>query len=126
MEKLAYLNTGRLTDAQLDEVAGGWGPETILKAVQTAFTLGMNCAEKIQKLVDSHAYARMSNSDKELALGKCLANDPAFNGLIFGKYAGTVPIMGGGAAVGGYQIKLRFWGVSSKEREMIEEVVRSC
>jgi hypothetical protein len=126
MEKVAQLNTGILTEAQLEEVAGGVSPESILNAVKVAFTLGMNCAEKIQKLVDSHAYARMSNSDKELALGKCLANDPAFNGLIFGEYAGKVPIVGGGAAVTGYQLKLRIWGVSSKEREMIEEVVRSC
>ena len=101
-DKIIFNNDELLSDEQLDSVAGGIG------------------AEKIQQLVDSHEYDRMSNSQRERAIGNCLANNPAFCAVVAGL---TFATFGAGLSI--MQIKFRTAGVSSRTRELIEQRIKS-
>lgn len=110
-------NDELLRDEQLDSVSGGgFSPEDIVNVVKEAISVGAASAEKIQQLVDSHEYDRMSNFQRERAIGKCLANNLGFCAASFGATrTGFVAL----------QIKFRTVGVSAGIRELIEREVRS-
>jgi len=116
MKNAKAMNLNRkIDDAQLENVVGGVSPEAVLNGVKKVIAMGAAGAESIQKLVDSHEYKRMSNAQKELAIGKNLANNLIFCGVIM---AQTTAI--GLAAL---QAKFRTVGVSQTTREYIEREV---
>ena len=111
-DRIIFNNDELLKDEQLDLVSGGIGAEKIVEIVQQVIAVGAAGAEKIQQLVDSHEYDRMSNSQRERAIGNCLANNPAFCAVV----AGLTFAM---------QVKFRTAGVSSRTRELIEQRIKS-
>ena len=116
--ELVFNNNELLNDEQLNSVSGGGGLslEQVFDIVQELIATGAASAENIQRLVDSHEYNRMSNSQRERALGNCLANDKGFNIAVFGATwgLGVLPT----------QVKLRAFGVNSKTRELVEKKIR--
>ena len=119
-DRIIFNNDELLKDEQLDLVSGGIGAEKIVEIVQQVIAVGAAGAEKIQQLVDSHEYDRMSNSQRERAIGNCLANNPAFCAVVAGL---TFATFGAGLSI--MQIKFRTSGVSSRTRELIEQRIKS-
>lgn len=109
-----------LTDEQLNIVAGGIDPQGIVNGIKKAIAMGVAGVESIQNLVDSHAYARMNNRERERALGKCLANNVAFNAIVASSNGLVGPM-----AVTYIQTRFRIVGVSSGLRELIEKEIKS-
>ena len=62
----------------------------------------------------------MSNSQRERAIGNCLANNPAFCAVVVGLTFQTF-----GAGLTAMQVKFRTVGVSSRTRELIEQRIKS-
>lgn len=118
--EMAFNSDELLREEQLDSVVGGISAEAIVDIVKQAIAIGAAGAESIQKFVDSHEYDRMSNSQREKALGKCLANNPAFCAIALGTTIGI-----GGIGFTAMQIKFRTSGVSSRTRELIEQRIKS-
>ena len=111
-EEMEIMMDSKLDDAQLENVAGGVSAEAILNGVKQVIAMGASAAESIQQLVDSHAYRRMSNYQREKALGKLIADHPAF----------CTAMLAQTTAVGltALQIKFRTVGVTQGTREYIE------
>ena len=111
-EEMEIMMDSKLDDAQLENVAGGVSAEAILNGVKQVIAMGASAAESIQQLVDSHAYRRMSNYQREKALGKLIADHPAF----------CTAMLAQTTAVGltALQIKFRTVGVTKGTREYIE------
>ena len=111
-DAMALKMSNKLDDAQLENVAGGVSAEAIIDGVKQVIAMGASGAESIQKLVDSHEYRRMSNYQREKAIGKLLADHPVFCGAML-----VQTTVVGLAAL---QIKFRTVGVTRGTREYIE------
>ena len=118
--EMIFNNDELLSNEQLNSVAGGIAAEAIVDIVKQVIAVGAAGAEKIQQLVDSHEYDRMNNSQREKAIGNCLANNPAFCAVVAGLTFTTF-----GAGLTAMQIKFRTAGVSSRTRELIEQRIKS-
>ena len=75
---------------------------------------GFEEADSLRDFIHSDEYKNMSNSDKNMALGKKLANSIAFNAVIQG--------IASPLAVIGVQIALRTSGTGDDIRHAIENI----
>ena len=117
------LNDEMLSEEQLKKVSGGSfiGVSAVIAAVGIIAKSADNTARSLRETVHSFEYQRMSNLDKEKAIGKILANSVAFNSAISG-IAGIAGMgVGGLIAVGTMQVKFRKFGVSKEVREFVEK-----
>ena len=110
--EMIFNNDELLSNEQLNSVAGGIAAEAIVDIVQQVIAVGAAGAE--------HEYDRMNNSQREKAIGNCLANNPAFCAVVAGLTFTTF-----GAGLTAMQIKFRTAGVSSRTRELIEQRIKS-
>lgn len=111
-----------IDDSLLDKVSGGdFGiTSAIIFAVTTLAASADNGAKELRHLVNSYEYRKMSNADKEKAIGGILANNIAFNVAV---KAGAG--LFGGVAVTAMQVKYRTVGVCGKVREAVEHCFKS-
>ena len=103
-----------LSEEQLDTVQGGLATELIIAGVTFLVERGFSEADSLRDFVHSDDYKKMSNSDKNMQLGKRLANSVAFNAAIGGI---ATPF-----AVIGAQIALRTKGTGDDIRHGIEKI----
>ncbi len=114
-ETIKLKNTGMvLSEEQLDTVTGGIGVETVVGALKTAIITGMDVYKEVKNLVNSKAYASMTDKEKNKAIGKIFANNVPF-GIMVGAGAGLIYA----------QTKWRFAGVSDAVREGAEKLLKA-
>ena len=107
-----------LDEEQLDQVNGGFllvagATAVAVAAFQTARKTGMAVYTETEALVKSSEYAKMTDSEKNKAIGKIFSNNVAFGAML-----------GTGAGLIYAQTKWRFAGVSDTLREGIEDVFK--
>lgn len=73
-----------LSDEQLDMVRGGIAPAIVIAGVTILVNRGFAEADDLRNFVQSDNYKKMSNDDKNKALGKRLANSVALNTILGG------------------------------------------
>ena len=103
-----------LSEEQLDTVTGGIGVEAVVGALKTAIITGMDVYKEVKNLVNSKAYASMTDKEKNKAIGKIFANNVPF-GIMVGAGAGLIYA----------QTKWRFAGVSDTVREGVEKLLKA-
>ena len=114
-EAMKLQNKGMvLNEEQLDTVVGGIGAEVVIGALKTAITTGMDVYKEVKNLVNSKAYASMSEKEKNKAIGKIFANNVPFGAMV-----------GAGAGLIYAQTKWRFAGVSNTVREGVEKLLKA-
>lgn len=115
-EAMKLKNTGMvLTEEQLDTVTGGIGVEAVINALRSAIVTGMDVYKETKNLVNSKAYASMSDDEKNKAIGKIFANNVPFGAMV-----------GAGIGLLYAQTKWRFVGVSDTLREGVETMLKKA
>lgn len=80
----AILKDEMLSEEQLEHVQGGIAPAVIVAGVTILIERGFSEADALRDFVQSDAYKKMSNDEKNKALGKKLANSVALNAILGG------------------------------------------
>ena len=102
-----------LNEMQLEQVAGGLGITTVLGCLYTAGKTGMAVYKETKALVTSPEYAKMTDKQKNKAIGRIFADNVAFGAML-----------GAGAGVIYAQTKWRFAGVGNEIREGVEKLLK--
>lgn len=112
--KNEMMTNNVLSEEQLDNVNGGALPVavgTVIAAITTVAKSWDNTAKDLRSLVHSFEYKKMSNSSREKAIGKILANSVGFSAACSSLTAVGLAAM---------QLKYRTVGVCSTVREFVE------
>ena len=103
-----------LDDAQLEQVTGGLGVGTVLGCLYTAGKTYMSVYKETRDLINSPEYAKMTDKQKNKAIGTIFADNVAFGAML-----------GCGLGVVYAQTKWRIAGVSNKLRQGVEDMMKN-
>lgn len=119
--EMVLNNNERLSEEQLDKVAGGGvviTVGTVIAAIGMVAKSADNTAKELREMVHSHEYQGMSNLGKEKAIGNILAGSVAFNAAVNTAAVALGPV--GAVGIGAMQLKFRTVGVSKAVRQFVE------